>query len=220
VTGDSGEQQRLARVHAGEHSAFAEMFDEHVQVVHRYCARRSDDAAESEDLTSMVFLDAWRLRSRAVLVDGSWRPWLLAIARNVVRNANRSRRRHGAALERLHALPLSDADDHADEVAAKMDSTGAREELAAAVAQLTGKQRDVVELCLVEELSIAAAAQVLGVPEGTVKSRLADARARLRELLRSSEFSFWTDPDGAGGHQPLERHRGATAGRTVASWTP
>jgi hypothetical protein len=58
------------------------------------------------------------------------------------------------------------------------------------------------------------------VPEGTVKSRLAGARTRLRELLHSSEFAFWTDPESASGHQPGERHSGATAGRAATSWTP
>jgi RNA polymerase sigma-70 factor (ECF subfamily) len=93
-----------------------------------------------------------------------------------------------------------------------------RNALAVALEQLTDKQRDVVELCLVEHLSAAAAAEVLGVPEGTVKSRIADARSRLRGLLRPGELGFLTDPAELGGHLPGERHSGATAGRTAASW--
>jgi RNA polymerase sigma-70 factor (ECF subfamily) len=214
--GDDG--ARLARVQAGDPDAFADMFDAHVQAVHRYCARRSEDVEAAEDLTSVVFLEAWRIRAQAVLVEGSLRPWLLAIARNVARNANRSRRRYRAALVRLHALPVPDMEDHADAVAAQVDAPGARETVAAALAQLSDKQREVAELCLVERLSPGAAARVLGVPEGTVKSRLADARVRLRLLLRPSEFDPVTDPAASGGHSLGERHSGARAGRTPSSW--
>jgi RNA polymerase sigma factor (sigma-70 family) len=200
----------------GEQEAFGAVFDAHAAAVHRYCARRCDDVGEAEDLTSVVFLEAWRARTRALLVDDSLRPWLFGIARNVVRNANRSRRRYRAALERLHALPLALDDDDGLTMADAMELRAA---LADAIAQLTDKQRDVVELCLVEQLSPAAAAAVLDVPEGTVKSRLADARARLRTLLHPGELAELTDPDDSTGHESGERQDGAPAGR-AASWTP
>jgi RNA polymerase sigma factor (sigma-70 family) len=217
VTAQSEDDSLLAGVCAGDGNAFSAVFDAHALVVHRYLARRCADRDQAEDLTSVVFLEAWRARARATIVDGSLRPWLLAIARNVARNANRSQRRHRAALDRLHALPLPPAaDDHAETAA---DSEALRATLAAAIAQLTDKQRDVVELCLVEQLSAVAAADVLGIPSGTVKSRLADARTRLRQLLRPSELEHLTDPGSDSGHQPGERHNSATAGRTAASWT-
>jgi RNA polymerase sigma factor (sigma-70 family) len=127
----------------------------------------------------VTFLEAWQARDRVMLVDGSLRPWLLAIARNVVRNSNRSLRRYHLAVDRLHAAKVErGGDDPAHVTAATDQATGLHRALTAAMADLTGKQRDVVELCLVEELSTAAAAQVLGIPEGTVKSRLAGARVR------------------------------------------
>jgi RNA polymerase sigma-70 factor (ECF subfamily) len=216
VTGDADEDALLRGVLAGDQSAFGAVFDVHAAAVHRYCARRCDEANEAEDLTSVVFLEAWRTRTRAVLVDDSARPWLLGIARNVVRNANRSRRRYRAALERLHALPLA-----VDGGAGLMmtDVLELRSALADAIAQLTEKQRDVVELCLVEQLSPAAAAAVLDVPEGTVKSRLAEARARLRTLLHPGELAGLTDPNALSGHQPGERQKSAPARRAAASWT-
>lgn len=216
VTGDVDESALLQGVLAGDQSSFGAVFDVHSAAVHRYCARRCDEANEAEDLTSVVFMEAWRTRTRAVLVDDSVRPWLLGIARNVVRNANRSRRRYRAALERLHALPLT-----LDEgVGPTMtDALELRSALVEAIAQLTEKQRDVVELCLVEQLSSAAVAAVLEIPEGTVKSRLAEARARLRTLLRTGELAGLTDPDGLSGHQPGERQDGAPARRAAASWT-
>jgi RNA polymerase sigma factor (sigma-70 family) len=216
VTGKADDAVLLEAVQSGEQDAFGALFDAYAPVIHRFCSRRCDDAGEAEDLTSVVFMEAWRTRTHALLVDDSLRPWLFGIARNVVRNANRSRRRYRAALERLHALPLplNEAD------VAIGQGVELRSTLAKAIAQLTDKQRDVVELCLVEQLSPAAAAAVLGVPEGTVKSRLADARARLRTLLRPGELAELTDPNGASGHQPDERLHGAPAGRAAASWTP
>jgi RNA polymerase sigma factor (sigma-70 family) len=191
------------------------LFDAHAPSIHRFCARRSEAAAEAEDLTSIVFLEAWRTRSRAFLVDESLRPWLFGIARNVVRNANRSQRRYRAAVERFHALPLPrDQEDALETVAGKE----LRSALAGAIGQLSDKQREVVELYLVEELSAAATASVLGVPEGTVKSRLADARTRLRALLRPGELDELTDPENASGQQPDEHPSGAPAERTAKSW--
>ena len=216
VTGDAGDTALLQGVLVGEQEAFGALFDVHAVAINRYCARRCDDVGEAEDLTSVVFLEAWRTRTRAVIVDGSLRPWLFGIACNVVRNANRSRRRYRAALERLHALPLpADAGDGLGVA----EAAELRSALAGAIDRLTDKQRDVVELCLVEQLSPAAAAAALGVPEGTVKSRLADARTRLRALLRPGELAELTDPQGSSGHQPGERQEGAPAGRAAASWT-
>lgn len=206
----------LTGVLAGDAVAFEAVFDAHATAIHRFCARRCDDAGEAEDLTSVVFLEAWRTRGRALLVDGSMRPWLLGIARNVVRNANRSRRRYRAALDRLHALAVP---AEADDGPAIEDAEQLRTALAHAIAQLSDKQRDVVELCLVERLSPVAAGAVLGIPEGTVKSRLAEARKRLRSLLRPGELDALTDPDGSSGHQPGERHADAPARGAGASWT-
>jgi RNA polymerase sigma factor (sigma-70 family) len=213
------EASLVAGIRFGDPAAFGAMFDRHVDVVHRFCARRSVDLAAAEDLTSVAFLEAWRLRDRVSLVDGSLRAWLLAIARNVVRNSNRSLRRYRAAVDRLHGGQIEPGgDDPAKVTAATDQATGLRRVLIAAMADLTGKQRNVVELCLVEELSTAAAAQILGIPEGTVKSRLAGARVRLRSLLRSGELEALTDPDAATGHGLGEHLIGASARKASTSW--
>jgi len=209
----------VASIRAGDPAAFGVMFDRHVDVVHRFCARRSADRAVAEDLTSVTFLEAWRARDRVILVDGSLRAWLLAIARNVVRNSNRSLRRYRASVDRLHAAEVElNVEDPAELTAATDQATGLHRVVTAAMADLTGKQRDVVELCLVEELSTAAAAQILGIPEGTVKSRLAGARVRLRSLLRSGELDALTDLYAATGHGLVEHPIGASAQKASTSW--
>ena len=213
------EASLVAGIRSGDPAAFGAMFDRHVDVVHRFCARRSDDLAAAEDLTSVVFLEAWQVRDRVILVDGALRAWLLAIARNVVRNSNRSLRRYRAAVDRLHAGQLEQVgEDPAKVTAATDQATGLHRVLSVAMADLTGKQRDVVELCLVEELSTAAAAQILGIPEGTVKSRLAGARVRLRSLLHTGELEAVTDLDVATGHGLGEHLIGASAQKASTSW--
>lgn len=208
----------IPAIRAGDAAAFAAAFDMHALAIHRYCARRCEGES-AEDLTSVVFLEAWRTRARAVSVDASLRPWLLAIARNVVRNSNRAQRRYAAALDRLHSMPIFSADDEISYVDRVAEAQSLRDELKNAIAALTRKQQEVVELCLVEHLSPAAAAQVLDIPEGTVKSRLAAARCRLQGLLRSGEFAAWTDPTEASGHHMGGRRGGVTAARETASWT-
>ncbi len=196
-----------------EGEALAAAFDAHAQEVFRFCARRCGDRALAEDFMSVVFLEAWRRRDRAVLVDGSLRPWLYGIATNVLRNSARSARRHRAALDRYRRLDAPQTvPDHADALADLADADRTRAAVDEVFGSLSRKDRDVAELCLREGLSPTAAAGVLGLPIGTVKSRLAHAREHLRRVLRSGEPVGVTDPDGLVGHEQDERPLGAPAG--------
>src|ERR1700759_1431976 len=90
---DDLELWRLART---DPQAFGRLFERHARAVHAFCARRTADLSAAEDLTSIVFLEAWRRRGRSEISSPTVLPCLLGIAHNVVRNAHRSRRRHGA----------------------------------------------------------------------------------------------------------------------------
>ena len=209
----SSEQVRPAPL---DRDALAAAYDAHAQDVFRYCARRCDDRALAEDLLSVVFLEAWRARERAVLVDETLRPWLLGIAANVVRNSRRSTRRHRATLERYCASADELVEpDHADDAAVHADRPRDRARLDATFAQLSSKDRQVADLVLVEGLTPTEAAVALGLPIGTVKSRLAHARERLRGLLRSGDNFPGTDPASSSGHGQNKRPAGASAGRTA-----
>ncbi len=193
----------------GDTGAFGVVFDRYAQDVYRYCWRHGAVptlGVDAEDLMSVVFLEAWRTRSRLVVVDGTLRPWLLGVAANVVRNQRRSLRRHRAAMRRLPALDVSL--DEAELVGERLDDVAELGSVLAAVERLSTKERQVVELCAFEGLSTAVVAQVLGVPEGTVKSRLARARARLRSMGHMGEP---TDPTPRCGHERDERERRAPA---------
>lgn len=174
------EQSLRDRLRAGSAPAFGDLFDAHAGSVYRHGLRLTGDRSLAEDVVSATFLQAWRLRGRIDPEGGSLRPWLLGIATNVIRNANRRGRRDRDLLAR--AAPREAVPDFADEVAGRLDDTRTLQTVRAALARLRPQEREVVALCVWEGLDYAAAAQALGIPVGTVRSRLSRARARLREL--------------------------------------
>ena len=108
------------------------------------------------------------------------RAWLYGIATNVARNRNRALRRHREAMRRL---PRAGTEDFTPDVPARLDAELRMRRLLEALASLPREQADGVVLCLWSELSYKEAATALGVPVGTVRSRLSRARAALTELL-------------------------------------
>jgi RNA polymerase sigma factor (sigma-70 family) len=164
---------------SGEAAAFGVLFERHGRAVYNFCFRRTANWAAAEDLTSIVFLEAWRRRSEVRLKDGRALPWLLGVATNVLRNRRRSERRHRAALARL---PLERGPDFADDVDARLDDEQRMRAALRSVSKLPQREREVIALCAWAGLSYEDAAVALGLPIGTVRSRLSRARARLREL--------------------------------------
>jgi RNA polymerase sigma-70 factor (ECF subfamily) len=154
------------------------LWDEHAQRIYRYCFRRTGDRELAEDLTSVVFLEAWRCRDKAETGGNAELPWLYGIAANVVRNQWRKQRRYRAALARL-PRPRDEADLAQDAV----DHLADPEQMRRVVAKLRALpqiEQDVLTLCAWEDLSPKEAAAALGVPESTVRTRLHRARQRMR----------------------------------------
>lgn len=165
------------RIRAGDHDAFGELFDAYARSVYNHAFRLTGEWTVAEDVVSLTFLDAWRLREKLDEDGGSLRPWLLGIATNVTRNTRRAARRHAAAVARL---PRGEAlDDFADEVAGRLDDADRLALVRAAFAKLRRAEREVLALCVWGGLDYAAAAEALGVPVGTVRSRLSRARTKL-----------------------------------------
>lgn len=173
----------------GEPDCFGELFDRHAAAVHAYCrARLAVEERESvvgaADLVSVVFLEAWRRRREVELVEDDALPWLLGVARRVLLHRARSVRRHRTALARLprppHGQPADD--DVADEVARRLDGERRLAAVLAAFRRLRPADQEVLTLCVWGGLDYASAAVALGVPVGTVRSRLSRARARLTQL--------------------------------------
>jgi RNA polymerase sigma-70 factor (ECF subfamily) len=164
----------------GDGPAFASLFDLHRDRVFGHALRLLREPHDAEDVTAVVFLEAWRKREAVRVVDGSIIGWLLVTTNYTVRNHTRSRRRYRAALGRL-PQPVPQ-DDHAPRVDAALDGEGRTRVVREAFARLSQRDQDVITLCVLEELSTAQAAEALGVPEGTVKSRLSRAKQRLAAL--------------------------------------
>jgi RNA polymerase sigma factor (sigma-70 family) len=170
------------RVRDGDPDAFGVLFDDSSRAVHNLAFRLTGNWQEAEEVVSLTFLEAWRLRARIEPDGESLRPWLMGIAVNVVRNFARSSRRHQAAMARLprpEAVP-----DFADELAGRIDDAARLASVRAAFGKLRSGEQDVVALCAWSELDYAAVAQALGIPVGTVRSRLSRARKKLRQLAR------------------------------------
>jgi RNA polymerase sigma-70 factor (ECF subfamily) len=167
------------RAAAGETDAFGTIFERHATTVYNYCFRRTGDWSQAEELTALVFLEAWRRRTQVELERKDALPWLLGVATNVIRNLRRSQRRHRAALERL---PRERVADFAADVDERLDDERQMQAVLRALAKLPRADQDVLALCVWEDLTYEQAAVALHVPVGTVRSRLSRARARLREL--------------------------------------
>jgi RNA polymerase sigma factor (sigma-70 family) len=160
--------------------AFTALFDRYADDVHRYVVRRlGSDAAE--DVTAETFTVAFARRARFDLSRPDARPWLLGIATNLIRGHRRTELRRWRAMAR--AVPAATEEAEGDRVAARVTAQAARRELAAALARLSPSQRDVLLLHAWAELDYDGIAVALGVPVGTVRSRLHRARAVLRDVL-------------------------------------
>ena len=163
---------------AGE--AFGELFERHADRVYAHCFSRTGSWSMAEDLTSVVFLEAWRRRVEVRFSGDSALPWLLGVANNATRNAQRSVRRHNLLLAKLP--PPGEEADIAAEAAARVDQERLARHLLCAMGGLRQPEQEVLALCDWAGLSYSEAAVAMGVPEGTVRSRLFRARQHLREL--------------------------------------
>ena len=168
------------RASLGQPEQFAVLYDRYAIVLHRYAGRRvGDDAAD--DLVAATFLAAFRARRRYDLARASARPWLFGILTKEIARRHRTEKARLRALER--AWSDRPADGLADRVADGVTAQAARGQLAAAVARLSHAERGVLLLIAWADLSYDEAAQALGIPVGTVRSRLSRARRKVREAL-------------------------------------
>jgi RNA polymerase sigma factor (sigma-70 family) len=190
-----------ARARAGDPDAFGVLFDEFARAVYNLGFRLTADWSAAEEVVSLTFLEAWRLRDRIEPDGGSLRPWLLGIAVNVTRNLARASRRHEAAMSRLPPPPP--VPDFAEELVGRMDDSAQLLETLKALAALRRSERELIALCVWSELDYATAAASLGVPVGTVRSRLSRARRKLRKLVPAGP----EDREPAAGQEQLRGDR-------------
>lgn len=159
---------------------FGIIFDRHATVLFRYLVRRVG-AVEADPLLGEVFRVAFERRSRYDCGRPDARPWLYGIATNLLAHHRRSEARRVRAVGRLLAEHLA-TDDPSDVVVSAVDAGSLWPQVADALAMFSDAERDALVLYAWEEFSYDQIAAALGVPVGTVRSRLNRARVRLREL--------------------------------------
>ncbi|MFG3054956.1 RNA polymerase sigma factor [Kitasatospora sp. NPDC048239] len=201
------ELSQRGRLRSGDQWAFGELFDEAAGDLYRYAVRVSGDWSVAEDIVQLTFLEAWRLRGKLREEDeGPVRPWLFGIAANVLRNTARAARRHRAAMARMPERDV--VPDFADELVGRLDDSAQLAAARRALGRLRKADRDVFGLCVWAGLDYASAAEALGVPIGTVRSRLSRARTKLRALA---------EEELAQGREPRSESGQVRVGRTGAA---
>ena len=170
----------LWELSTSDREAFGEIFRRHARAVFAICYWRMGDAAMAEDVTSVVFLEAWRRRDLVVLEQRSALPWLLGVANHTSRNATRSLRRYTQALKRLDGhrpLPTDDA------VIDRIEAETSLKMVNGVVRDLSEQEREIVLLVFWSGLTYEATSVALGVPVGTVRSRVSRTRRKLQLRL-------------------------------------
>jgi RNA polymerase sigma-70 factor (ECF subfamily) len=182
--GSGGErlERLLGRVAGGSEEAFAELYREVAAAVFGLVGRVVRNPAQAEEVTQEVFVELWRTASRFDPARGAARAWIMTCAHrravDRVRSAERAARRDDLAGRRDQGRPY-------DQVAEQVEATLEHEQVRRSLDALTDLQREAVVLAYYGGYTHREIAELLGVPSGTVKTRLRDGLLRLRDHLEA-----------------------------------
>jgi RNA polymerase sigma-70 factor (ECF subfamily) len=170
----------LTRIKAGEPLALQALYARHHVKIYRFALRLVRSEAAAEDVVSEVFLDVWR---QAADFEGRAEAstFLFAIARNKAYSALRKRRED--PLDEEAAGEIAD-DADTPEIALQKQNKGAL--LRRLLNKLSPEHRETMDLVYYHDKSVAEVAEIVGIPEGTVKTRMFHARKRLAELAKAA----------------------------------
>lgn len=168
---------------------FATIFDRYYLSIHAYAARRlGQDLAD--DVAAETFLVAFDQRDRYDLNQAWARPWLFGIASNLISGHHRAEARRYRAFARAAGRGDGDRHDEVrpdDRVVRRLDAEANRARLAAALDAMAPSDRETLLLVAWADLSGEEAARALGVPAGTIRSRLHRARTTVRAALGGAD---------------------------------
>ena len=172
------ERALLKAIASGDAKALERLFAHAETRVFRFLMRVVKNQAIAEELLNEVFLTVWQNANR---YEGRSEPmtWMLSIAHNKAISALRKRTEVTGLAEEAGS-DLAAEDDAPDVAVQKQDKSA---KIRACIAELSPDHRTVLELVYYQEQSVAEAAEVLGIPEATVKTRMFYARKKLSELL-------------------------------------
>jgi len=167
----------LIRSSLVDEKAFAAVFDRHFRAIFRFLRGRVGEQL-AEDLASETFVTAFRRRHAYDLSRDDARPWLYGIAVNLIREHRRTEERRLRAYARVPVDPA----DTADKADKRLDP-----DVAAALLELGDEERNLILLLTWADLTYEQLADALGLPVGTVRSKLSRVRAKLRARLAPVE---------------------------------
>jgi RNA polymerase sigma-70 factor (ECF subfamily) len=170
----------ISRIARGDRLAMQVLFARHHVRVFRFVLRLLRDEATAEDVISEVFLDVWRqagqFEGRSAVTT-----WLMAIARFKALSLIRKRREE--ELDEETANSIEEPSDSPEVAVAKMDKS---EKLRKCLTALSPEHREIIDLVYYHEMSVEEVAEIVGIPENTVKTRMFYARKKLGELCKAA----------------------------------
>lgn len=185
---DSWEARTMARVAAGDQAALADVYDQYSPLVYGLALRILADSAAAEDVAQEVFVSVWERPHGFDPERGTLRAWLGVIthrrAVDRVRRDTAARRRETAEAGQLGSPP--------PDIAEAATSMVVAERLHAAVELLPTDQRVAIQLAYFGGKTFREVARLLGIPEGTAKSRLRIGLQKLAATLGDEGITSWT----------------------------
>ena len=168
----------ISRIAGGDRLAMQVLYARHHVRVYRFVLRLVRNEATAEDLISEVFLDVWR---QAGKFEGrsAASTWMLSIARFKALSALRRRPE-----EELDDETAGQIEDHADDPEVTLAKKEKGSVLRQCLARLSTDHREIIDLVYYHEKSVEEVAEIVGIPEATVKTRMFYARKKLSELLK------------------------------------
>jgi len=176
----SSDEMLIRRIAEGDQLAMRTLFGRHRVPLYRWLLRLVGDEALAEDLLSDVFLDVWR-QAAAFEARSSVSTWLLAIARYKALSARR--RRPDAELDEKVASRVADP---ADDPEVALQKKTRAELLRHSLARLSPEHGEVIDLVYFHGKSVKEVAEIVGIAEATVKTRMFYARKKLAELVATA----------------------------------
>ena len=170
----------IGRIANGDRLAMQVLYARYHVRVFRFVVRMVRDEAVAEDLISEVFLDVWRQAGR---FEGrsTVSTWMLATARFKALSA--LRRRLDGELDEETASAIEDPTDDPEITLEKKDKSAM---IRKCLVGLSAEHREIIDLVYYHEKSVGEVAEIVGIPENTVKTRMFYARKRLAELLKAA----------------------------------
>ena len=183
------EYSLVAQCLSGDDTAWEQLVRLHTRPVYALCYRFTGRSAEAQDLTQEVFVRVFRTLKSFRSAEGSFATWLTRVTRNLLIDHYRRTRQERVTDSIEDRLPTLEQEGTAERPDRALAGREASEILQAALQKLSPDLREAVILRDLQEMEYREIAQVLSIPEGTVKSRINRGRAELGRLLRKQKLA-------------------------------